>query len=187
VADAACYDLIVRRWIFNLAATTSLAFCLAIIALWLRSYWRADTVSLFPSPQRHWIVRSAAGRMHGQQWLATNSLWEGVPNNYSSGAVSSFGGYLPMAGQFAGFGYHHGTGPFPGTTIGGVDSVLIPHAFFAAIFALLPGLWLRSAMRRRAIAARVKAHLCLDCGYDLRASKDRCPECGTAIPPAAAA
>ncbi|HEY2588876.1 MAG TPA: hypothetical protein VGI81_24245 [Tepidisphaeraceae bacterium] len=56
----------------------------------------------------------------------------------------------------------------------------------AVLFAALPAAWIAStarAMRRAEHAhTRILAHQCGSCGYDLRASTDRCPECGTKIP-----
>jgi hypothetical protein len=43
--------------------------------------------------------------------------------------------------------------------------------------AILPTLWL---LRRRRVRLRVRRGLCPACGYDVRASPGRCPECGGA-------
>lgn len=160
----------VKRRFFKLVAIVSLVLCLATTALWVRSYNRSGTlVCRLGDINGHFVLR------HGRLGFFTSTISEFQLQQHirlvRSGPVSPFGRNITDQPQWslAGFGYgRHVTD--------GIVAV-IPLLFLAAVTAACPVAWLWRTTRE---ARRRRSGCCPTCGYDLRATPDRCPECGTA-------
>ena len=81
--------------------------------------------------------------------------------------------------DLAGFGYYTWRSPTPrpgsSPTTSFYFEVIAPHWGIALLLAFLPAARLRSWLRAR----HKRLGICPQCGYDLRATPDRCPECGS--------
>lgn len=166
----------VARFAFTLCSAVSLLLCAAACVLWARSGTVMDGV-------RHAVpVRSdAVSTSSFTLFTRGNALHylyvgpsEGTPPGWKVLNDPQPPRFVTMTDrpkwQALGFGRGGGTG---------WRFVSVPFWFLVPSMLVLPALWLLAQVRRRRLA---RAGRCLTCGYDLRASPGRCPECGTAAP-----
>jgi hypothetical protein len=194
-----------RRKLLTLAAATSAAMCILCLVLWPRSDGTFDDLRFVrnDSPTSWWAcdVSSADAEVffgflrHRRPGPGApdESLTDGFSHDASSGPhrLWSWGlAYLTQMARYGhgrwGFGVLHQAGlPVQGETEE-VWAVMAPHWSLAALSGVLPALGLLRWVRRRRKVMREKAGRCPACGYDLRATPERCPECG-AVPAKGAA
>jgi hypothetical protein len=174
--------------LLNAVAAASLMLSVAGALLWVRSY-RAGMIAFWSGPRTE--TQLAASR--GEFWVyrATEPPTASISphlgfhvERYAAANAPREWGYgrreIPSFVDFAGFAYGSGSYlPVPGRTV----HLLIVPCWAPTLITFAPAaLWLRARVRARRRRARRALGLCPTCGYDLRATSARCPECGTAPP-----
>jgi hypothetical protein len=167
------------RLVLSLLAVLSLAFCAFALAVWMRGLtWGGG-----------FEVR-VKGTAYQLSWPVGRILFSVAP----AVAPHPPGGYQlighprfdldlsyrrPNAPRSPAVEYHSLIG-FGWLRDGATRAVFLPAWFAAAAGALFPAWWFPREWKRRRVGARIRRGLCVHCGYDLRASPGRCPECGRA-------
>jgi zinc-ribbon domain len=161
-----------RRRLFRILSALSLLLCLAALPIWIRSYW-VGTAWTCEGNAPHVSIFSNWGRFA----LQTNYgvfLGEDGWREYRAYQLDPIAPYTRLNS----LGFSIETTP-KSPSRSSYCRIMIPFWFICLVTAIPPYLWLRSYRRNH--LAKLKG-FCSKCGYDLRASKERCPECGTPIP-----
>ena len=158
------------------AAVSALLFAAAAV-FWVRSYWVYDELGLRLGRQLF-----ACGSAAGDTSWVWDTDFAGDPHSYVrrsplKDSIYADGMARFFERRFADFAvrYRYDAAGLGGTTF---RVLVVPHWFLLAAPAAAQAYWLAVTRRRR---RRLVRGQCAGCGYDLRASSERCPECGRAF------
>jgi hypothetical protein len=178
------------------ASAGVLALCLVALvagaAVWATSYWVSlwvehDSVTSSANEgfRRHWFADATGGS--GEVFLRISRDRRGDgPSPDVSRTRWSLGNRLPRRNGNGALGfdaYYWGNM----TAAGGIRELRLQFPLWFVLFVagvvpmlVIPRIWRESRRRRREMSV-----CCIRCGYDLRASPKRCPECGSQVAAAA--
>ena len=146
----------------NIAVGCCLFVAVLIAAVWVRGMFVRDQFTTYVSGRKC----IAAVYPHHVYVIAYGAPASSVQTTFQTG-LSQY----PSRPIYWELRYHHRRG--------GTFRLGIPF-WLPLAFAMAPPLWW--VVQRVQARLRYGSGLCQTCGYDLRASRDRCPECGTPIP-----
>ena len=172
------------RRLFTILSILSLLLCVAMAGMWVRSYWIMEDIG-WERPAAVIAVAGSRGQVLFYRDIETPPGAAARPlgfQHHSGGPTipmtQLIGSLTPNYYSFFGFAAARGEA----TKLIRFELVVLPHWFLVFITSLLPircwMLWRGRRCRER----RQAENRCVHCGYDLRATPDRCPECGTAVP-----
>jgi hypothetical protein len=179
-----------RRRLFNILAGLSLLLCVALIARCVRAIWYNDYIfysgRLVPTSAGYRIsgfdtewVHGSLGIRFDRGRLPIGHSYDLRPGWHWARVETWSGGYLRAGHHWAGFGWGYAGNESIPSTGGTWDMfyLVLPNWVLICATALLPALRVYTFCQRES-RRRIRLGLCLNCGYDLRATPDRCPECG---------
>jgi hypothetical protein len=181
-----------KRGLFNLAVVVSVVLCMLTVLCWIRSHSVVDDVGR-SGTRYSWFVLSDRGRIWVEVWgpgrISYSSTrvgewhWESESQFERDGSRRrrrAIPWFQPRSWELGGFAFTIELA----TKYTYTDSRRafgVPYWFVTADWTIVPALWIWFRLRRRRTH---REGLCPVCGYDLRATPDRCPECGTSVKPA---
>jgi hypothetical protein len=187
-----------RRWLFNVAVAGSLVLCVVTVVMWVWSYWIIHYVAWTSGDARMSAeLRNEAGtvRLTFERALRGHLDFYALSEQHHPGFLFGTGriGRPTLYGHWFAyptdrFGYiidYGGFAIWSGSTHAGPPReqtllIVVPHLhlLLVELLALLTPLAVRNRLQ---VSRRRRMNLCTKCGYDLRATPDRCPECGTPV------
>lgn len=178
-------------------AAATLAFCalsasLCTAALWWRSYGRGEGVTwqgrdgYWNAESRHGELSFSVGRHPGAARRFHVEINEGVfYGRYQPGDPGRkdrvYATYPNVRLHWHGYGFRAFHTLQEDDGYDETWELAAPHWLPLLLSLGVAGLWARRVYRRRTAETRGRLGFCPACGYDLRATPERCPECGAAV------
>jgi hypothetical protein len=167
----------------SVLAVACTVLCVLVVGVWVRGYFVGDTVGY--GVRRPGETLSAAGFTSGRGGLGF--VWvTGIPYDasehglfYQREPLGYAGGIGRMPARWSALGFMYV--PLPAMPDGSGRAVAAPLWSLLLLFAAWPAWHLRTVLHNNPERRR-RLGLCVRCGYDLRASAERCPECGEVKP-----